>query len=91
MSPEDSVLAACEAALSDRDIVTDPDILRSYSRDRSTGSAAGEPFAAVFPRSTEEVSSVMAAAHAFRVPVIPRGAGSGLSGGSNAIDGSLVL
>ncbi len=91
MSPEDSVLAACEAALSDRDIVTDPDILRSYSRDRSTGSAAGEPFAAVFPRSTEEVSAVMAAAHAFRVPVIPRGAGSGLSGGSNAIDGSLVL
>ena len=33
----------------------------------------------------------MAAAHAHRVPVVPRGAGSGLTGGSNAIDGSLVV
>lgn len=91
MTPEDSVLAACDAALDDRDIVTDPDILGSYTRDRSTGSAAGEPFAVVFPRTTEQVSAVMQAAHANRVPVVPRGAGSGLSGGSNAIDGSLVV
>jgi glycolate oxidase len=91
VTPEDSVLAACDAALDDRDIVTDPDILRSYTRDRSTGSAAGEPFAVVFPRTTEQVSAVLAAGHANRVPVVPRGAGSGLSGGSNAIDGSLVV
>ncbi len=91
MTPEDSLLAACDAALDDRDVVTDPDILASYTRDRSTGSAAGEPFAVVFPRTTEQVAAVMSAAHANRVPVVPRGAGSGLSGGSNAIDGSLVL
>ena len=91
MTPEDAVLAACDAALDDRDIVTDADILASYTRDRSTGSAAGEPFAVVFPRTTVQVSAVMAAAHAHRVPVVPRGAGSGLSGGSNAIDGSLVV
>ena len=89
MTPEDSVLAACAAALDDRDVVTDPDILRSYTRDRSTGSAAGEPFAVVFPRTTEQVAAVMASAHAHRVPVVPRGAGSGLSGGSNAIEGFL--
>ncbi len=85
------MLAACDAALDGRDVVTDPDILQSYTRDRSTGSAAGEPFAVVFPRTTEQVSAVMAAAHAERVPVVPRGAGSGLTGGSNAIDGSLVV
>ncbi len=85
------MLAACDAALADRDIVTDPDILGSYTRDRSTGSAAGEPFAVVFPRTAEQVSAVMQAAHAHRVPVVPRGAGSGLTGGSNAIDGSLVV
>ena len=45
----------------------------------------------VFPRTTEQVSAVMAAAHAHAVPVVPRGAGSGLSGGSNAIDGSLIV
>ena len=91
MTPEDAVLAACEVALSDRDVVTDPDRLPTYQRDRSTGSPAGEPFAVVFPRSTEQVSAVLAAAHEHRVPVVPRGAGSGLSGGSNAIDGSLIV
>jgi glycolate oxidase len=91
VTPEDAVLAACDRALSDRDIVIDPDILGSYTRDRSTGSAAGEPFAVVFPRTAEQVSSVMQAAHAHRVPVVPRGAGSGLTGGSNAIDGSLIV
>lgn len=91
MTPEDAVLAACDKALDDRDVVTDPDILRSYTRDRSTGSAAGEPFAVVFPRTTDQVSAVLAAAHEHGVPVVPRGAGSGLSGGSNAIDGSLVV
>ncbi len=85
------MLAACDATLDDRDVVTDTDILRSYTRDRSTGSEAGEPFAVVFPRTTDQVAAVLAAAHAERVPVVPRGAGSGLSGGSNAIDGSLVL
>jgi glycolate oxidase len=91
VTPEDAVLAACDAALDDRDVVTDADILASYTRDRSTGSAAGEPFAVVFPRTAAQVSAIMRAAHAHRVPVVPRGAGSGLSGGSNAIDGSLVV
>ena len=91
MTPEDSLMKVCDSTLDDRDIVTDPDILRSYSRDRSTGSVAGEPIGVVFPRSTEQVATVMAAAHKNRVPVVPRGAGSGLSGGSNAIEGSLVL
>jgi glycolate oxidase len=91
VTPEDSVLAACAAALAERDVVTDPDRLASYVRDRSTGSAAGEPFAVVFPRSTDQISAVMRAAHEFRVPVVPRGAGSGLTGGSNAIDGSLIV
>jgi glycolate oxidase len=91
VTPEDAVLAACDAALDDRDIVTDPDILGSYTRDRSTGSDAGEPFAVVFPRNAHQVSAILKAATAHRVPVVPRGAGSGLTGGSNAIDGSLVV
>ncbi len=91
MTPEDAVLAACAGVLDEVDIVTDRDILPTYSRDRSMGSAVGEPFAAVFPRSTEQVAAVMRAAHEHRVPVVPRGAGSGLTGGSNAIDGSLIV
>jgi glycolate oxidase len=72
-------------------VVTDPDRLPTYQRDRSTGTPAGEPIAVVFPRTTEQVSAVMKAAYEHRVPVVPRGAGSGLTGGSNALDGSLIL
>lgn len=91
MTPEDSVLAAAAATLDDGDVVTDTDIIESYRSDRSLGTAAGQPFAVVFPRTTEQVAALLAAAHEHRVPVVPRGAGSGLTGGSNAIDGSLVL
>ncbi len=91
MTPEDAVLRAAQAALGDGDVVTDVDRLESYRADRSTGSAAGMPFAVAFPRTTEQVSALLAAAYEHRVPVVPRGAGSGLSGGSNAIDGSLVV
>jgi glycolate oxidase len=91
VTPEDAVLAAAAAAMEDADIVTDPDILRSYSLDRSVGTQAGEPFAVVFPRDTAQVSAVLAAAYEHRVPVVPRGAGSGLTGGSNAVDGCLVV
>ena len=40
------------------------------------------PAAVVFPESTREVSAVMAYAHDRNIPVIPRGAGSGLTGGA---------
>ena len=91
MSPEDAVLAAAGAVLADGDIVVDTDIIESYRSDRSTGTEAGQPIAIAFPRTTEQVAAIMAAAHNNRVPVVPRGAGSGLTGGSNAIDGSLIL
>jgi len=87
----EQLLEACASALAEADVVTDPDRLPTYSRDRSTGSEAGTPIGVVFPRTTQQVSAVMQAAHRLKVPVVPRGAGSGLSGGSNAIDGSLIV
>ena len=91
VTSEDAVLQECSKVLDEVDIVTDPDVLPTYSQDRSMGSPVGTPFAAVFPRTTEQVSAIMRAAHDHRVPVVPRGAGSGLTGGSNAVDGSLIV
>lgn len=88
---EDELLAACGAILNDGDVVTDPDRLPSYIRDRSSSTPAGEPIAVVFPRTTDQVAEVMREAHRLRVPVVPRGAGSGLAGGANAVDGALML
>lgn len=51
----------------------------------------GTPRAVVFPRSTEQVSRVMRLATDAGMPVVPRGAGTGLSGGSIARNGAIVL
>lgn len=49
------------------------------------------PEAVLFPRTTEEVSHIMKIAGAARIPVTPRGAGSGLGGGALAKQGGVVL
>lgn len=49
------------------------------------------PGAVVLPRSTEEVSRVLAFLHRQGVAVVPRGAGTGLSGGALATEGSVVV
>ncbi|MCB9411221.1 FAD-linked oxidase C-terminal domain-containing protein, partial [Mycolicibacterium sp.] len=72
-------------------VVTDPAILASYRQDRAADPAAGMPLALVRPTKTEEVQTVLRWATAHRVPVVPRGAGSGLSGGATAVDGGIVL
>ncbi|MCV7067828.1 FAD-binding oxidoreductase [Mycolicibacterium houstonense] len=72
-------------------VVTDPDILASYRQDRAADPAAGTPLAVVRPTRTEEVQTVLRWASAHRVAVVPRGAGTGLSGGATALDGGIVL
>ena len=72
-------------------VVTRPDALDGLSRDQTHVLDAGTPLAAVIPASAAEVSAVLALASKHRVPVVPRGAGSGLAGGANATDGCLVL
>ncbi len=72
-------------------VLDDPGMLASYRNDQAVGAAAGEPAFAVFPQMTEQVSGVLRLAHELRMPVVPRGAGSGLSGGANAVDGCIVL
>ncbi len=79
------------AELPDGVVVTDPDILASYRQDRALDPDAGTPLAVVRPTRTEEVQAVLRWASAHRVPVVPRGAGTGLSGGATAVDGGIVL
>jgi glycolate oxidase len=84
-------LASLIAGLPDGTVVTDPAITEGYRQDRAFDPSAGKPLAVVRPRSTEEVQTVLRWATANRVPVVPRGAGSGLSGGATALDNGIVL
>ena len=54
-------------------------------------SRAQLPLAVVFPETTQEVCDLMAYAHERRIPVIPRGAGSGLTGGAVPLQEGIVL
>jgi glycolate oxidase len=74
-------------------VVTDPDVLAGYSSDQAPRGpvAVGRPSLMVRPTSTAEVQQAIRAAGRHRVPVVTRGAGSGLSGGANAIDGCMIL
>jgi glycolate oxidase len=85
------VLAGLIAGLPDGTVVTDPAVTEGYRQDRAFDPSAGKPLAVARPRRTEEVQTVLRWATANRVPVITRGAGSGLSGGATALDNGIVL
>src|SRR5690606_893999 len=72
-------------------VLTDPDALGPYRDDQAALVRGGMPCAVVRPHDTAEVQAVMRAASARRVPVVTRGAGSGLSGAAAAIDDAIVL
>ncbi|MFF9088066.1 FAD-binding oxidoreductase [Streptomyces sp. NPDC014991] len=79
------------AGLPPEAVLTDPDVTASYSHDMASFCPAGAPAVVVLPRTVEEVRHVMRTATELRVPVVPQGARTGLSGGANATDGCIVL
>jgi glycolate oxidase subunit GlcD len=83
----DALLADLEPS----EVLTDVDVMVSYLADRATSVVPGTPVAVVRAARTESVQAVMRIASEHLVAVVPRGAGSGLSGGSTAIEGCIVL
>jgi len=85
------VLSELVDSLPPRVVVTDPDSLEGYRHDWSRDDGAGTPVAAVRAQDAGQVQTAVRWAAKHRVPVVPRGAGSGLSGGSSAVDGGIVV
>jgi glycolate oxidase len=79
------------ARLPDGAVLTDSDLLESYRQDWARDPDAGTPLAVVRATSTDDVAATLRFAHEHTIPVVPRGAGSGLSGGATAVDGGIVL
>ena len=74
----------------ERNVLTGED-RENYSRDEAPGPDRVVPDLVVKPGNTGEVAGVLRAANEARIPVIVRGAGTGLSGGAVAIYGGIVL
>lgn len=72
-------------------VLTDPDVTASYTNDMASFCPAGAPAVVVLPRTVEEVQHVMRIATELRVPVVPQGARTGLSGGANTSEGCVAL
>ena len=72
-------------------IVADPDVLAALSHDEAEWAPAGKAAAAVRARSEAEVQHVVRTCAGLGAPVVPRGAGTGLSGGANAVSGCVIL
>ena len=72
-------------------LILDPDVVASLSADDAEWAPVGNPLLALRARTEDDVAYAVSVCAQLRVPVVPRGAGTGLSGGANAVDGCLLL
>ncbi|HHD63668.1 MAG TPA: FAD-binding protein [Desulfobulbaceae bacterium] len=70
-------------------LLTAPEELACYSFDGSGGDVP--PQAVAFPENTTQISKIMQLANKYRIPIVPRGAGSGMTGGAVPLKQGLVL
>jgi glycolate oxidase len=85
------VLTALSATLPSDALIVDHDITRSLSHDEAEWAPVGEPLALIRATSSDQVAATVRICARFDVPVTARGAGTGLSGGANAIDGGVII
>jgi glycolate oxidase len=92
-TPRGLVTRACvralERAVGRERVISTPEELIAFEYDATID--RGKPQAVVFPETTSQVCAAVKIAHQFNVPVIPRGAGTGLSGGALAAVGGVVI
>jgi glycolate oxidase len=86
------IMAELRSIVGDRHVHVDPETLERYSHDEIPDPEyAHPPEVVVSPRTAEEIAAIMKLANRELIPVTPRGAGSGLSGGAVPVHGGIVL
>ena len=88
LSPE--IIEALIKVLGKEYVHTDDEFLNTYGRDE-TENLLYKPAVVVRPRTAQEISAIIKLANIENIPVTPRGAGTGLSGGALAIFGGICL
>jgi glycolate oxidase len=83
------VLEELRRAVGRDQVISGANDLRMFERDASIEGAM--PDAVVLPATTDQVAAVIKVAARHRIPVVPRGAGTGLSGGAVTIRGGIAL
>jgi glycolate oxidase len=91
MTATDALAEALSRGVPADRLVVDPDVLAAISHDDAEWAPTGQAAVGVRARSEAEVQHVVRTCAELGVPVVPRGAGTGLSGGANAVGGCVVL
>ncbi|HKE01891.1 MAG TPA: FAD-linked oxidase C-terminal domain-containing protein [Planctomycetota bacterium] len=86
----DPLVLDLERALGANGVAAAPEHLLAYECD-GLALLKERPRVVVLPRSTDEVAAAMRVLRAHGVPVVPRGAGTGLSGGATPVAGGAVV
>jgi glycolate oxidase len=84
-------LEAVRARVPDLRLLTDAVDRESYRRDETAYLPTGLPGAVALPTETAQVAELVRICAEHDVPIVPRGAGSGLSGGASGLEGALTI
>ncbi|MDH4068850.1 MAG: FAD-binding protein [Ignavibacteria bacterium] len=85
-----AIITELRGSLGPEAVVTDEETLRICGRDE-TEDLSFPPEAVIRPTTADQISSVFRIATRHRIPVTPRGGGTGLSGGALAVHGGICL
>ena len=85
------LIQACGTIVGRQGVITAPDELRVYECDALTFCHRSMPDLVVLPTSTQQVAALVRLCHDAGVPVVPRGAGTGLSGGAIPTAGGVMI
>ncbi len=89
---DQEVITKLKAIVGDQYVVTDDEKMEPYSHDEvAEEEYAHMPDVVVKPKTAREISEIVKLANEKRIPVTPRGAGSGLSGGAVPLYGGILL
>ena len=87
-----AIAAELARIVGERNVFTDEERLEAYAHDETSAAEFGHmPEVVVLPETTGQVAEVVRLANRERLPVTPRGAGSGLSGGAIPDHGGIVV
>lgn len=89
MTSINDCISELKQCLAPAQLLTDPVDCYSYAYDNSRKYAP--PLAVVFPGSTEQVAQVVACCCKYKIPMTPRGRGTGTAGGSIPVAGGVVI
>ncbi len=86
----DSFIKQCQRLLGAENVIADPESLKVYECD-ALSAYRQVPDLVVLPEAVDQVQAILRLCHQLNIPVVARGAGTGLAGGALPVDGGIVL